>query len=136
MLNSRETEQTEEQRQAGDTTLQEATVEDSREAEKTGGLGTDMDWVEFEEMLGHFVSGRVGCFCCTNCSYTAKKAEHVAEHAESCHIQGYSVSCSACSKVFRTRVGYRLHSCHTRRSARHYQVISCAAPLLCHTILY
>ena len=51
MLNSRETEQTEEQRQAGDTTLQEATVEDSREAEKTGRLGTDVEWVKFEEML-------------------------------------------------------------------------------------
>ena len=125
---SRETKPAEEQRQAGGITLQEATEKDSGEAEETGSLGTYVNWVEFDQILGKFVSGRLGCYLCTNCSYTAKKAEHVAEHAESHHIQGYSVSCSACSKVFRTRVSYRFHSCHVKRSLRQYQVSSVTVP--------
>ena len=129
------TEPAEEQRQAGDTTLQEATVEDSREAEETRLNSEEMSLdkraavlAEYEQSIGQFVSGQAGCFTCTTCSYTAKKAEHVAEHAESRHIQGYSVSCLACSKVFRTRVSYRFHSCHVKRSLRQYQVSSVTVP--------
>ena len=80
------------------------------------------------------MSGRVGCFFCTHpkCSYTSSKRVHVAKHAESCHIQGYSVSCLACSEVFPTLASYGRHSCHVERSLRQYQVTL----LACFSDLY
>ena len=124
---SRETEETglnsEEQRQAA---VQEATVKDSRETEETGlnSEETSVDMraavlAEYEQILGQFVSGRVGCFFCTHpkCSYTSSKRVHVAKHAESRHIQGYSVSCLACSEVFPTCASYGRHSCHVKHSS-------------------
>ena len=86
---------------------------------------------EYEQILQQYVSGRVGCFFCSHpkCTYTSTKSFHVAEHVESRHIQGYTVSCLTCKEEFPTLASYGRHSCHVERSLRQYQVSSCTVPL-------
>ena len=109
----------------------QAAVREASVAEDTGlnSEETSMDkravvLAEYEQILQQYVSGRVGCFFCSHpkCTYTSTKSVHVAEHVESRHIQGYTVSCLTCKEEFPTLASYGRHSCHVERSLRKYQV--------------
>ena len=47
---------------------------------------------------------------CTECSYGSKHNGHVKEHVEN-HIEGISIPCQTCPRVFRKRSIARRHSC-------------------------
>ena len=47
---------------------------------------------------------------CTECSYRSQQKVHVKEHVES-HIEGISIPCQTCPKVFSKRGNARRHSC-------------------------
>jgi len=47
---------------------------------------------------------------CTECSYGSKTKGHVKEHVEK-HIEGITIPCQTCPKVFSKRSTARRHSC-------------------------